>query len=98
MGSCSRCNEDNQERARYCWSCGAALIGEAVPQPGARKTVTVVFCDITGSTALAERLDPESLHAVMTRYYLRMREVLERHGARSESFSATGSWRCSASQ
>jgi class 3 adenylate cyclase/tetratricopeptide (TPR) repeat protein len=90
MGSCSRCNEDNQERARYCWSCGAALIGEAVPQPEARKTVTVVFCDITGSTALAERLDPESLHAVMTRYYLRMREVLERHGGTVREFLGDG--------
>jgi class 3 adenylate cyclase len=90
MGSCSRCNEDNQERARYCWSCGAALIGQAVPQPEARKTVTVVFCDITGSTALAERLDPESLHAVMTRYYLRMREVLERHGGTVREFLGDG--------
>ena len=34
-----------------------------------RKTVTVLFCDVTGSTALGERLDPESLRGVMSRYF-----------------------------
>lgn len=86
MVSCSRCNEENQERARYCWSCGTALTGQTIPRPEARKTVTVVFCDVTGSTALAERLDAESLHAVMARYYVRMREVLERHGGMVREF------------
>jgi len=34
-----------------------------------RKTVTVLFCDVTGSTALGERLDPESFQQVMRRYF-----------------------------
>jgi class 3 adenylate cyclase/tetratricopeptide (TPR) repeat protein len=45
-----------------------------------RKTVTVLFCDVTGSTSLGESLDPEHLRAVLTRYYDEMNEVLERHG------------------
>ncbi|TMK80382.1 MAG: tetratricopeptide repeat protein [Actinobacteria bacterium] len=51
-----------------------------------RKTVTVVFCDVTGSTALGEHLDPESLRRVMGRYFDEARQVLERHGGTVEKF------------
>jgi class 3 adenylate cyclase len=51
-----------------------------------RKTVSVVFSDVAGSTALAERLDPESLRAVMTRYFEVARRVHERHGGVVEKF------------
>ncbi|HCO04212.1 MAG TPA: hypothetical protein DIT48_12785, partial [Actinobacteria bacterium] len=49
-----------------------------------RKTVTVVFTDVTGSTAMGERLDPESLRRVMTRYFDEMQTVVERHGGTVE--------------
>ena len=52
----------------------------------ARKTVTVVFSDVTGSTGLGEQLDPESLRRVMSRYFDEMRIVLERHGGTVEKF------------
>ena len=52
----------------------------------ARKTVTVLFADVTGSTQLGERLDPEVLRRVMTRYFETSRTVLERHGATVEKF------------
>ena len=45
-----------------------------------RKVVTVVFCDLSGSTALGERTDPEALRQQMRSYYERMRQILERHG------------------
>jgi hypothetical protein len=48
--------------------------------------VTVVFCDVTGSTSLGERLDPESLRKMMARYFEAMKGVLERHGATVEKF------------
>jgi class 3 adenylate cyclase/tetratricopeptide (TPR) repeat protein len=48
--------------------------------------VTVVFCDVTGSTAMGERLDPESLRRVMSRYFAEMRAALERHGGTVEKF------------
>jgi class 3 adenylate cyclase len=51
-----------------------------------RKTVSVVFSDIVGSTALAERLDPESLRRVMTRYFEVARRVYEGHGGVVEKF------------
>ena len=52
----------------------------------ARKTVTVLFCDLTGSTALGEQLDPEALREVIQRYFDEMRSVIERHGGTVEKF------------
>jgi class 3 adenylate cyclase len=51
-----------------------------------RKTVTIVFTDVTGSTALGENLDPEAVRRVMERYFDAMREVVERHGGQVEKF------------
>ncbi len=51
-----------------------------------RKTVTVLFADVTGSTALGERLDPESFRRVMARYFEIARTSLERHGGTVEKF------------
>jgi predicted ATPase/class 3 adenylate cyclase len=51
-----------------------------------RKTVTFVFTDVVGSTALGEGLDPEVLRRVMTSYFDRMRAVLERHGGTVEKY------------
>src|SRR5207248_4166717 len=50
------------------------------------KTVTVLFCDLTGSTALGETLDPERLHALLARYFERMKAIVERHGGSVEKF------------
>jgi class 3 adenylate cyclase len=52
----------------------------------ARKTVTIVFADVSGSTSLGERLDPEALRRVMERYFAEARSVLERHGGTVEKF------------
>ena len=51
-----------------------------------RKTVTLVFCDVVDSTPLGERLDPEALRDVWSRYHATSREVLERHGGTIEKF------------
>ena len=58
----------------------------AVAQPEVRKTVTVLFADVAGSTALGEQLDPETLRTVMSRYFEEMRRILERHGGTVEKF------------
>jgi len=82
---CPECGQANPEGARFCNACAAPL---AVPQPvrEQRKTVTVVFCDVTGSTALGERLDPEPLRALLARYFQRMKGIVERHGGSVEKF------------
>src|SRR5881296_943466 len=51
-----------------------------------RKTVTVLFCDVTGSTSLGERMDPETLRRVMLEYFDEMRAAIERHGGTVEKF------------
>ena len=51
-----------------------------------RRTVTVLFADVADSTPLGERLDPEILRQVMSRWFERMSEVLERHGGTVEKF------------
>jgi class 3 adenylate cyclase/tetratricopeptide (TPR) repeat protein len=52
----------------------------------ARKTVTVVFVDVSSSTSLGERLDAEALRDVMARYFATAQRVLERHGGLVEKF------------
>jgi class 3 adenylate cyclase/tetratricopeptide (TPR) repeat protein len=51
-----------------------------------RKTVTILFSDVVGSTSLGEQLDPESLRGVMSRYFDEMRTAIERHGGTVEKF------------
>ena len=85
MVVCSSCGATNRDGARFCDSCAAPL-GEVGPLREARKTVTVFFCDVSGSTALGERIDPESLRAVMARYFEVAKTILERHGGTVEKF------------
>jgi class 3 adenylate cyclase/tetratricopeptide (TPR) repeat protein len=48
--------------------------------------VSIVFCDITGSTELGESTDPEALRALLARYFERMRGIVEAHGGSVEKF------------
>ena len=83
---CPSCATENPPGFRFCGSCGAALDPQPSETRETRKTVTVVFCDVTGSTALGERLDPESLRSVMARYFEAMRGVIEHYGGTVEKF------------
>jgi class 3 adenylate cyclase/tetratricopeptide (TPR) repeat protein len=51
-----------------------------------RKVVTVVFADVVGSTALGERVDPETLRWAMQHWFERMAEAIERHGGTIENY------------
>ena len=82
---CASCGAENREGARFCDACGAAL-AEAAPAREVRKVVTVLFCDVSGSTALGERIDPESLRRVMARYFETAKTIVERHGGTVEKF------------
>jgi class 3 adenylate cyclase/tetratricopeptide (TPR) repeat protein len=84
--TCTKCGHGNPETSRFCGACAAPLAGDREAAREVRKTVTVLFCDMAGSTAVAARSDPETLRALMADYHTRMRDVVERHGGTVEKF------------
>jgi predicted ATPase/class 3 adenylate cyclase len=82
---CRDCRAENPEVFRFCGYCGAELVqlGTAAEL---RKTVTIVFCDLKGSTSLGERLDSEALREVLGVYFSAMRQVIERYGGTVEKY------------
>ncbi|MGH2452974.1 MAG: adenylate/guanylate cyclase domain-containing protein [bacterium] len=85
---CPSCGTLNPEGFAFCGTCGASLTSVAVPTSTAeeRKVVTILFADVTGSTAIAERLDPEQMRAVMGRFFQAMTEVIGRYEGTVEKF------------
>jgi class 3 adenylate cyclase/tetratricopeptide (TPR) repeat protein len=85
VNACPSCGSENAPGAKFCSECGARL----TPAAGTleeRKVVTVVFCDLVGSTARAEQLDPEDVRAQLSSFHARVRSDLERHGGTVEKF------------
>ncbi len=82
---CASCGRENPEDAGFCNGCGAQ-IAVASARREARKTVSVLFCDMSGSTALGESTDPEALRALLARYFERMKGIVESHGGTVEKF------------
>ena len=86
MRACDVCGEANADGARFCAGCGTALpAGPGAPLE-VRKTVTVLFCDVVGSTSLGEATDPETTRRVMSRYAQSMTEIVNAHGGTLERF------------
>jgi class 3 adenylate cyclase/tetratricopeptide (TPR) repeat protein len=83
--SCPHCGAPAADGAHFCPNCGTPLAG-APPGAEVRKTVTILFCDVVRSTSVGERVDPESLRRVMTRYFDEIRTIVERHGGVVEKF------------
>lgn len=82
--SCPSCGVEARATARFCRACGAPL--DASPSTSsdlgpARKTVTVLFADLAGSTSFEERVDAETARDVMSRYHDLLRGTAERHRA-----------------
>jgi class 3 adenylate cyclase/tetratricopeptide (TPR) repeat protein len=87
MTRCPRCAEENPERARFCLNCGLPLeLAPASPPAEERKAVTAIFVDLVGSTAHAERHDPEDVSSRLRTYHDRLRSELERFGGTVEKF------------
>lgn len=85
MAACESCGRENPSDARYCNGCGE-LLTVASARGGVRKTVTILFCDLVGSTEMGDRLDPEVLRATMTRFFGVAAPLIERYGGTVEKF------------
>ena len=84
MAVCAHCGQTNDDDARFCSRCGARLIETTASHE--RKLITALFCDIVGSTALGERLDPEDLERLLDVYSSITRRHIEAHGGVLEKF------------
>jgi class 3 adenylate cyclase len=82
--TCARCGQESEGDFAFCPHCGARF-AEA-PTREQRKTVTVLFCDVTGSTSLGESTDPEAVRALLARFFEQMRTIVEAHGGTVEKF------------
>jgi Adenylate and Guanylate cyclase catalytic domain len=81
-----KCGRVNPDGAWFCMACASPLEAEERGLAEERKVVTVVFVDLVGFTARAERLDPEDVRGVLAPYHARLRAELERHGGTVEKF------------
>jgi len=89
---CPTCHEVNQPLARFCGGCGTGLASEvsdatsvpsarpAAPLPQTeRRPISVMFCDLVGSTPLSARLDPEDLRRVINGYLAAVTQIVQQH-------------------
>jgi class 3 adenylate cyclase/predicted ATPase len=79
---CRNCGSENPIRAHFCGGCAAPLAAESssagphIPSEAERRQLTVMFCDLVGSTQLSQRLDPEELREVVKAYQETCAEVI----------------------
>jgi hypothetical protein len=85
--SCPGCGQLARAGDRFCARCGDALAAQ--PARERRALATVLFCDLAGSTALGERLDPEALRDVQRRYFSAASDALRAHGGEVEKYIGT---------
>jgi class 3 adenylate cyclase len=86
MPACPHCGEENPDRARFCWSCGAALAGRPAHRAEERKVVSILFVDLVGFTARSDRADPEDVRATLRPYHARLKQEIEHFGGTVEKF------------
>jgi class 3 adenylate cyclase/tetratricopeptide (TPR) repeat protein len=103
---CSQCGFDNAPGARFCGQCGAPLNasaqsgtgfpagrepGKAVPlRPSERRHLTVLFCDLVGSTEIAARLDPEEWQETIAAYHRAAADAIGRFGGHVAKYLGDG--------
>ena len=86
MAICPNCGQENPPIAKFCFACAQPLHDLSHGLAEERKVVTVLFADLVGFTARAERLDPEDVRAILTPYFARVRSEIETFGGVVEKF------------
>ncbi len=98
---CAACGALNQPGAKFCDECGAALTGGVttkaegvapvvVPSAGERRDLTVLFCDLVGSTEIAAQLDPEEWREVVAAYHRAAADAIIRYGGHVAKYLGDG--------
>jgi predicted ATPase/class 3 adenylate cyclase len=83
---CSQCGAENAPVAKFCGDCGAPIVAPAFETPpvqareviGERRHLTVLFCDLVGSTEISGRLDPEEWREIEADYLSAVAEAIRR--------------------
>ena len=94
---CPKCGAETTTGKRFCGDCGTPL---DVPAPaseplnggltGERRHLTVLFCDLVGSTEIAAQLDPEEWREVVARYHRAAAEAITRYGGQVAKYLGDG--------
>ena len=99
--TCPKCGAINQPAEKFCGECGAGLTAAdgpkgsevtsvAVSAGGERRHLTVLFCDLVGSTEIAARLDPEEWRALMADYHRAAADAITRYGGHVAKYLGDG--------
>ena len=89
--NCPQCGKELPLVAKFCDECGQKLgvlsEGKEVPEPkGERKYVTVLFSDLSGYTAMSEKLDPEEVKEITSWIFGEISKVIDRYEGFVEKF------------
>jgi class 3 adenylate cyclase len=96
---CPQCGADNPPGKRFCGNCGVALTAPAAPAiavppriqtSGERRHLTVLFCDLVGSTEIAAQLDPEEWRDMVAAYHRTAAETITRFGGHVAKYLGDG--------
>jgi class 3 adenylate cyclase/predicted ATPase len=92
--ACPDCGATVAASMRFCGACGRPLRDgsprAATPDVGQRRYITVMFCDLVGSTALAESLDPEDFRDVLRSYQDAVARAIEPFGGYTAKYLGDG--------
>jgi hypothetical protein len=99
---CPQCGAENTPSFKFCGDCGTAIVSDsAVPVAaavnlsgtdagGERRHLTVLFCDLVGSTEIASHLDPEQWREIVREYHRAAAQAIERFGGRVAHYLGDG--------
>lgn len=94
--NCPKCQNSNPPNAKFCMECGAALHPDiktspsAPPRESERKRITALFSDLSGYTAMTERLDPEEVKEITNRVFVEIKEIVKKYEGSIEMFAGDG--------